>query len=697
LSARLPAGSPWPLGVTPEGDGCNVAVVAGPAEALELCLFDPTGTVETARLRLPERTDDVWHGHVPGLAPGTVYGLRAHGPWRPARGLRCNPAQLLLDPYARALTGAHRWAGPMLVDPADPLARDPRDTAPFVMKAVVAPPPVLSPDTRPRTAWADTLIYEAQVRGLTGRHPAVPAAERGRYAALAHPAVVEHLHALGVTAVELMPVAAFLDEAALVARGLVNAWGYNPLAFMAAEPRYARPGEDPAAGLAAAVAALHAAGIEVILDVVLNHTAESDHQGPALSLKGLDNAAYYRLREGDLARYVDDTGTGNTLNTAHPRTVQLLMDALRRWAALGVDGFRFDLATVLGRGRDGTFDAAAPLLQAIRQDPLLGGLKLVAEPWDLGPGGYRLGGFPPPFAEWNDRFRDTVRRFWRGDEGVTPELAARLLGSADLLDRAARRPFASVAFVAAHDGFTAFDLTAYARRHNEANGEGNRDGHHESFSTNHGVEGASADPAVTAARHGHVRALLATLLLAQGTPMLAMGDERLRTQDGNNNAYCQDGPGFWVAWDDPAPAAAALTAFVARLAALRRAQPVLRRGRFLHGRVVDAHGVPDVLWLAADGTPLAATAWHDPARHHLVLLLNGRAVLPGEPEGAPLLLALNAGPAPLRLAPPALPGGTGWALALDSARPEAPPAAVAGALRVAPRALLVLAGQGAAP
>jgi len=678
-------GRAWPLGVELRGDGANIAVVAAHATAVELCLLDAAGLHETARLRLPGRTDDVWHGFVPGLRAGQVYGLRAHGAWDPARGRRHNPARLLLDPYARALVGQMVWAGPNLVDAADPWALDPRDSAPFVAKGVMTPPPVpASPLVSGAGKPAEGgLIYELHVRAMTMRHPKVPDAARGRYAGIAHPAVLEHLLRLGVGTVELMPVAAFLDERALARRGLVNAWGYNPLAFMAAERRYAGPGGDATAELRATVAALHAAGLEVILDIVLNHTAESDHLGPTLSLRGLDNTAYYRLCP-DRRLYVDDTGTGNTLNTAHPRTVQLAMDTLRHWAALGVDGFRFDLGTVLGRGPEGTFDPDAPLLQAIRQDPMLGGLRHVVEPWDIGPGGYRLGAFPPPFAQWNDRFRDSARRFWRGDAGQAAELAGRLLGSADLLEPAGRGPGAGVSFVAAHDGFTLHDLTCYCARRNEANGENNRDGHHESFSTGHGSEGPSDDPAVIEARLRHVRALLATLLLAQGTPLLAMGDEALRSQEGNNNAYCQDGPAFWMQWDAPDPAALALIGFVARLGALRRAHPVLRRGRFLHGHVRDGLGVPDVGWLQADGTAMTEAAWQDPARRHLILLLNGRAVEPTDAADELLLLVLNAGPAPLVVTLPAVPGVAGWRLLLDSAdalsadRIAGPTVAVAG-------------------
>ncbi|MDF1586190.1 glycogen debranching protein GlgX [Marinimicrococcus flavescens] len=683
-------GRPWPLGVTAEEDGLNVAVFSAHASGIDLCLFDPAGLRETARLPLPEHTEGVFHGFFPGLAAGQVYGLRAHGPWDPARGHRFNPARLLLDPHARALCGRVRWEGPNLVDPAHPFACDPRDSAAFVAKAVALPPVPPAPEGgRPGTPWDKSLLYEAHVRGMTMLHPAVPEAQRGRFAGLSHPRVLEHLQRLGVTAVELMPVTALLDEHRLTQLGLRNYWGYNPLAFMVPEPRYAGEGGDPLAEFRAMVRALHEAGIEVILDMVFNHTAESDHLGPILSMKGLDNASYYRLRPDDRRRYVDDTGCGNTLNLAHPRVLQLVMDALRYWAALGVDGFRFDLATTLARGRSGAFDAHAPFLQAIAQDPVLGRLKLVAEPWDVGGHGYRAGQFPAPFAEWNDRFRDTVRRFWRGDEGVLPDLGARLLGSADRFEHDGRRPWASVNYVTAHDGFTLADTVSYARRHNEANGEGNRDGHHGEISAGNGAEGPSDDPAVRETRDRLRRAMLASLLLAQGTPMLLMGDELGRSQQGNNNAYCQDNPISWCHWDGimgqgGGAGEEAMIAFIGRLAALRREHPVLRRRRFLHGRVRSPSGVPDVQWLTRDGVLKRADDWRAPHNRCLGLLLEGAAGSGKrrQPEGneggreAMLLLLVNADPLPLPFSLPRPGGIAGWTCLLDTAEPEGVPAAV---------------------
>ena len=669
-------GRPWPLGVTPDAHGANVAVVSEAAERIELCLFDPSGRQERRRVTLPGRTDGVFHGYLKGFEVGDLYGLRAHGPWDPRRGQRFNPHRLLLDPYARKLRGPFTWAGGHLVDPEAPFAFDPRDTAPWMPKGVVTHPPTPAlPLGAPRTAWPDTVVYELHVKGMTQLHPELPPAQRGTYGGLAHPRVLDHLVKLGVTTVELMPVTAFLDEGRLVRSGLRNYWGYNPFAFFVPEGRYAQVAEDAAAEFRAMATALHAAGLEIVLDVVFNHTAETDENGPTLSFRGLDNALYYRLRRDDPGHYVNDTGCGNTLNTAHPRVAQLVTDSLRYWAALGADGFRFDLAPVLGRQGGGEFSADAPLLQAIRQDPVLGRLKLIAEPWDVGPDGYRLGGFPPPFAEWNDRYRDSVRRFWRGDEALAPELAKRLLGSAELFEGSGRAPFASVNFVAAHDGFTLTDSVSFTRRHNEANGEGNRDGHTHEVSTDHGVEGLSDDPVILARRQRHLRLLLATLFLSQGTPMLLMGDENGRSQNGNNNAYCQDNPTSWYHWT-PAKGYA-LSPFIAELAALRRRHPILRGDRFLHGRFTDAQGVPDALWLDLDGCPMPAKRWADPQLRAFLLVLNGRASPSG--EGRCLVLAVNATSAALPFRLPTLAGLARFELLLATEPDRQPLAEPAGA------------------
>jgi glycogen operon protein len=691
----LRPGRPFPLGAEVVESGVSFAVFSAHAERIELCLFDSEGVVETRRLSLPERTDQVFHGLVEGLGPGQVYGLRAYGPWTPELGHRFNPHKLLLDPYAKALQGRFRWTGPNLVDPDDPFAFDPRDSAPFVPKAVVLPPlPAVPNAERPDTPWDRTVIYEAHVKGLTKQHPALPAAERGTYLGLAHPRVIEHLVGLGITAVELLPVAAFLDELRLVRLGLANHWGYNSYAFMAPEPRYAS--RDPLAEFRIMVQALHAAGIEVILDVVFNHTAESDELGPTLAFRGLDNASYYRLEPHDKRLYVNHAGCGNVLNLAHPRVLQMVMDSLRYWAALGVDGFRFDLATILGRAADGGFDSGAPFLQALAQDPALGRLKLIAEPWDIGPYGYQLGRFPPPFAEWNDRFRDCVRRFWRGDEAILPELAGRLLGSAELFEPTGRKPQAGVNYVTSHDGFTLKDLTTFARKHNEANGEGNRDGHHVNFSANWGAEGPSDDPEVRSLRERHRLNLMATLLLAQGTPMLLMGDEIGRTQNGNNNAYCQDNPLSWCRWDAPASEDERFLAFVKRLTRLRRRYPVLRRRHFLHGRAQSPAGVPDVVWLGRDGQECRCELWHDPQNRAFGLMLCGAAgpdpdAGDGPEAEATLLLLANAHDHAIRFV---LPKGA-WRPLLDTAElgPEAaaPPPAT-GSMTLAAYSLVLLEG-----
>ena len=684
MEPALGPGRPFPLGVTVTEDGVDIAVFSAHAERIELCLFDRTGRHETDRLALPERTDGVFHGSFMGIGPGQVYGFRAHGPWAPERGHRFNPAKLLLDPYAKAVIGNFRWAGPNLVDHHHPLLRDGRDSAPFVPKAVVTAPLLGAPSRlHPGVPWDRTVIYETHVKGLTKRHPAVPPERQGSYLGLAEPAVLDHLVRLGVTAVELLPVTAFIDELHLVRRGLVNYWGYNPYAFMVAEPRYAMA--DARAEFAVMVAALHGAGIEVLLDIVFNHTAESDLLGPTISFRGLDNASYYRLDPNDPRLYENHAGCGNTLNLGHPRVMQLVLDTLRFWAGLGVDGFRFDLATTLGRDRQGEFKPDSALFQAMAQDPVLGGLKLIAEPWDLGPYGYRQGQFPPPFAMWNDRFRDCVRRFWRGDEGVVPELAGRLLGSSDLIESHGRRPQAGINLVTSHDGFTLRDLVSYAHRHNEANGEHNRDGHHDNLSSNEGVEGPSADAGIEARRTLRQRSMLATLLLAQGVPMLLGGDELGHSQSGNNNAYCQDGPLTWHRWDT-LDDDASLQTFVRRVIELRRQLPALRHTAFLHGRERNAAGIGDVGWYGRDGVEMKAVGWQDPANRCLGLLLGHDDDL--------LLLLVNAHGEEVPFKLPDLPIKPSWQVLLDSAEPLAAATVKDGSVRIAAGALLLLQGRG---
>ena len=680
---RLLPGRPWPLGASWDGAGVNIAVFSAHATKVELCLFDERGERELARLALPEWTDEVWHGYLPGAGPGLVYGLRAHGPFDPAAGHRFNPAKLLIDPCARQLRGALRWHDALAGGEREP---DERDSAPFVPKAVVvADAP--APDDRPRTGWDRTVIYEAHVRGLTIRHPAVPEPLRGTIAALAHPAILDHLTGLGVTAIELLPVQAILHDRFLVERGLVNYWGYQTLCHFAPENRYLPASEDRAA-FRATVRALHAAGIEVILDIVLNHTGEGDHRGPTLSWRGLDNASYYRLDHADRARYINDTGCGNTLNLSHPRVLHWALDCLRHWAtSYGIDGFRFDLGATLARGRDGAFDACGAFLSALRQDPLLSTLKLIVEPWDLGPGGYALGRFPPGLAEWNDRFRDSARRFWAGDAHIRPEFAARLAGSADLFDRAGRRPWASVTFITAHDGFTLFDLTAYERKHNEANGEDNRDGRDANFSRNWGVEGETDDPTIDARRRAIARALLTTLITAAGTPMLLAGDEVRRTQRGNNNAYCQDNETGWLDWDRAAlPDAVALHRFVARLIALRAEWAPLRPPLFLHGTDEPLPGLADIAWFDAEGRPMTPRAWQQPG--HVIVLRRLARKEGGVVQATLLILNGSEYKTTVRLPPPPFP----WRVLVDSASETDPDASapVPGMLAVPSHAAMLL-------
>ena len=679
---RLGPGDPDTPGLTLVAGGANLAVRSVHADAVELCLFDADGATERERIRLPERTGDVFHGFVAGIAPGTRYGLRVHGPWDPARGHVFNPAKLLVDPYARALDRAFAYAPVQCARRPDG-SRCPDDSAATVPRAIALAAVDPAPDLRPRVAWSGTVVYELHVRGYTRTHPDVPASLRGTCAALAHPAAIDHLVRLGVTTVELMPVAAWVDERHLARLGVGNYWGYNPVTLLAPDPRLAPGGSDE---LRTAVAALQRAGIEVLLDVVFNHTGEGDAAGPMLSLRGIDNATYYRLRDGDAANYVDDTGCGNTLALDRPAALALVMDALRHWVlACGVDGFRFDLATTLGR-RDAGFDPAAPLLQAIGQDPLLRGRKLVAEPWDIGPGGYRIGAFPAGWGEWNDRFRDTARRFWRGDRGQIGELATRFCGSADLFRAAGKPPSRSINFVTAHDGFTLADLVAFERKHNEANGEGNRDGTDANHSWNHGVEGATGDPEVLARRARDVRNLLATLILARGTPMLAMGDEAGRSQQGNNNAYAQDGPLSWFDWTR---VDTGLVDTTRRLIALRREHRALTGERWLTGLPAGDDGVPDVQWRLPDGQPLLPSDWHDAGSRVLIAVLNADASDAGPADR--VLVAFNAGRDAVPVVLPEPHAGCRWRVRLDTAAGDGAERDAEATVELAARSVLLVA------
>jgi len=607
------AGAAYPLGATCQPEGCNFAVFAGSAEKVDLCLFDAGGRQELRRLTLRECTDGVWHGYVTGVAPGQLYGYRAYGPYLPEQGHRYNVNKLLLDPYARKLSGSIRWSdalyGYRLTSPRVDLSFDRRDSAFAMPKSVVARDHFDWGDDRPpRTAWTDTIIYETHLRGLTMRLDGIPEQLRGTAAALGHERTIGYLKSLGISAIELLPIQAFVNDRALVERGLANYWGYNTLAFFAPEPRYLSDGSLDE--LKIAIKALHAAGIEVLLDVVYNHTGEGSELGPTLSMRGLDNAAYYRLLPDNMRHCINDTGTGNTVNFSHSRVIQLTLDSLRYWVQeFHVDGFRFDLSVTLGRELGG-YDPGSGFFDALLQDPTLARVKLIGEPWDLGPGGYQVGNHPAGMAEWNDKFRDDVRRFWRGDSGLRGALAARLQGSADLFDHDGRRPWASLNFITAHDGFTLQDWVSYNQKHNEANGEDNRDGTDNNLSNNWGVEGPTSDAAVQATRERVKRAMLATLLFSHGTPMLLGGDECGRTQHGNNNPYAQDSELSWFDWAQAlSPAGIEQRAYVTRLIRLRREFCSLRSDYYQHGRVEPLPQVRDIEWFDESGDVMRPEDW----------------------------------------------------------------------------------------
>jgi isoamylase len=660
-------GKPWPLGATLCEGGVNFAVFSAHATAVTLCLFPSEGSLAADHIALQERSGDIWHVHVAGLQPGCAYGYRVEGMYAPDQGHRFNPNKLLLDPYARGITGKLAWCdalmGFQVGHAASDLSFDTTDNAPFVPRSVVVDPHFdWGDDHPPGHLMADTVIYEAHVKALTMRNPAIPPQIRGTYAALAHPSVIGHLKTLGVTALELLPVHAFFDDRFLVNKGLTNHWGYNSVGFFAPEPRYG--GADPLRELQTAVKALHAADIEVILDVVYNHTGEGDEFGPTLAFRGLDNASYYYLAQGG-RRYVNDAGTGNTLNLTHPAVLRMVMDSLRYWVEhVHIDGFRFDLATILGREAQG-FDPQGGFFDAIRQDPVLAKVKLIAEPWDIGPGGYQLGAFPAPFSEWNDRFRDGVRQFWKGDANHAPIIARRFLGSAELFDHSRRPATASVNFITAHDGFTLEDLVTYTVKQNLANGENNRDGHDDNHAVNMGVEGVSDDPAILAQRHLRKRNLLATLMLSQGMPMLLAGDEMGHSQFGNNNAYAQDNDITWIDWSS---ADQGLIDFVARLSRLRAEHPVLRQTRFLHAKLRPSDGLAEVIWRKVDGQTPAQSDWHDP--DFVAFGVEIRMAAEGRDAPDVLFVVFNRGTATrLRLPDTA----SSWRLVLDTTRPQLAP------------------------
>jgi len=619
------SGEPYPLGSTWDGVGVNFALFSAHAEKVELCLFDTSGTHELQRLELKARTNEIWHCYLPQARPGTLYGYRVHGPYKPHEGHRFNPHKLLIDPYAKSLAGEIQWSdthfGYRIGHEHEDLSFDRRDDARGMPKCRVIDPAYDWEDDRaPRIPWQDTVIYELHVKGFTMRHPGVPPELRGTYAGLASAQAIEHLKRLGVTTVELLPVHAFAQDRHLVEKGLCNYWGYNSLAFFAPEPRYAATGRI--SEFKTMVKALHAAGIEVILDVVYNHTSEGNHLGPTLSLRGIDNATYYRLVPGNARYYMDFTGCGNTLCTANPPVLKLIRDSLRYWVdEMHVDGFRFDLAVALARGVNDVAMSGA-FFEVIARDPVLSQVKLIAEPWDLGHGGYQLGSFPNGWAEWNDRYRDTLRAFGKAYGETIGEFATRFTGSSDLYERSGRKPHASINFVSAHDGFTLQDLVSYNHKHNEANLEGNRDGTDNNLSWNCGAEGRTDDAAINALRRRQKRNFLAALFLSQGAPMLLAGDEMGRTQGGNNNAYCQDNETSWLDWD-LRPEDRQLLEFVQRLIQLRRERPVFRRGEFFQGRPIRASGVKDIMWLSPDGREMGPEAWRQSHARCLGVYLAG--------------------------------------------------------------------------
>jgi isoamylase len=645
--SNLKEGLPHPLGATWDGGGVNFALFSANATKVEVCLFDEEGKTERSRIELPEYTDEVWHGYVPNIGPGTIYGYRVYGRYEPEAGHRFNHNKLLLDPYARGHFGELTWNPAVFgykMESGDDLTFDERDSAPFVPKCVVVDPDFDWKGTPGRSAvpWDRTIVYEAHVKGFTKLHPAVPEKLRGTYAGLGTKEVVDYVKTLGVTSIELLPIHTFINDSQLLEKKLTNYWGYNSIGFFAPDPRYASAREQTLREFKEMVARFHEAGIEVILDVVYNHTAEGNERGPTLSFKGVDNASYYRLLPDKPRFYINDTGTGNTLNLSHMRVIQMVTDSLRYWVnETHVDGFRFDLGTILAREPDG-FDHQSGFLKACFQDPVLATVKMIAEPWDCGPGGYQVGGFPPGWAEWNDKFRDTVRDFWKGAASAA-DVAKRLSASGEAFNRRGRQPWASVNFVTAHDGFTLNDVVSYDEKHNEANGEENRDGSTDNRSWNCGAEGPTDDPAINALRERQIRNFLATVLLSQGTPMLVAGDEFARTQGGNNNAYCQDNEISWLNWNIEEKGKS-LIRFTQKLTALRHKYPILRRNRFLTGDYNEALDVRDVTWINASGAAMTGEQWADAQMHCFGMLIDGRAQTTGikrRGQDATFLLILN--------------------------------------------------------
>ncbi len=681
MNQRVWPGRPYPLGASWDGVGVNFALFTEHANRVDLCLFDDEGAAdETAKLRLTERTDQVWHCYLPDARPGQFYGYRVHGPYEPERGHRFNPAKLLIDPYAKAITGVIAWSNHLFAHSVDhprgDLEPDPDNSAGSVPKSVVIDSAFTWEDDRPlHVPYNRTIIYECHVKGMTMRHPDVPAHLRGTYLGLCSEPMLEYFESLGVTALELLPVHQSVLDLHLAQLGLTNYWGYNTVGFFAPDVRFATKGlGNQVYEFKSMVKSLHSAGLEVILDVVYNHTGEGNHLGPTLSMKGIDNAAYYRLEPRNKRFYTDFTGTGNSLNMQHPRTIQLVMDSLRYWVEeMHVDGFRFDLAPVLARELYDV-DKLSAFFDIMHQDPTLARVKLIAEPWDVGPGGYQVGNFPVRWTEWNGQYRDAVRKFWRGEPGRVPELASRLAGSSDIFSSSDRGVYASINFITAHDGYTLRDLVSYEQKHNEANGEKNQDGTNDNISRNWGVEGETDDVEVVEIRYRLMRSFLATLAFSQGVPMLAHGDEIARTQGGNNNAYAQDNEITWVNWelDDRQ---AQLLAFTKKLFAIRQANPVLRRRHFFRGAPVEGSDQKDVTWIGAHGTELGDVDWRDAGARVVGMLIDGAATDEVDERGHAvcsdtLLIAMNSGNAPVAFTLPALAGENTWVIMVDTARDE---------------------------
>jgi glycogen operon protein len=665
-------GLPFPRGASWDGHGVNFALFSANAAKVELCLFDGRGERELARIELPEHTDQIWHGYIPDIGPETVYGYRVHGAYEPDAGHRFNPNKLVLDPYAHAHIGNVKWDPAIFgykLETQDDLTFDERDSAPFVPKCIVVNHDFdwKGQPCRHPVPWDRTIVYETHVRGYTKLHSGLPEALRGSFAGFAHPEVIGYLKSLGVTSIELLPVHTFVNDSYLLDKGLINFWGYNSIGFFAPDPRYASDSGQTLREFKEMVARCHEAGLEVILDVVYNHTAEGNEHGPTLSFRGIDNANYYRLLPDKPRYYINDTGTGNTLNISHPRVIQMVTDSLRYWAEQTfVDGFRFDLGTILAREPNG-FDNQSGFLKACSQDPVLGTVKLIAEPWDCGPGGYQVGAFPPGWAEWNDRFRDAVRDFWRGHLPVR-DLAPRLCASPEQFDHQGRRPWACVNFVTAHDGFTLNDLVSYNDKHNEANGEDNKDGHSDNRSWNCGAEGPTDDPGIQRLRERQIRNFLGTLLLSQGTPMILAGDEFGRTQHGNNNAYCQDNEIGWVDWQI-GDRGKRLIEFTEKLTALRQKYPMLRHNRFLKGTYNEELKVKDVTWLNANGSEMEPEHWADDKMQCFGMMLNGLSQQTGirkRGQEATLLLVFNAHYEAVNFQLPSFGDGAKWSPLIDT-------------------------------